>query len=329
MRTAFVSGGLGFLGRNLVEQLLADQWQVTVMDRDANLPGSMPNDWQDAKVTLVQGDITNRHSCLKAMPEDLDCIFHIAASTSHWQRGDEVQDRINIDGTRNMVAVALAKKAKRFVHTSSIAAYGFQPGPVSEQSPSTAPTARINYFRSKHKAELEVRRGISKGLDAVILNPANIIGRYDTVSWARMFKQIADGSLKAAPPGYGSFCDAAEVARIHLQAYYNGVCGENYLLGGVDAGFAEVMAEMARLLGCGAPKPVPAWILKVLGRVSYWGSLVTGKEPALTPETAELTSAILVCDSSKAMNELGFRAVPLADMLADSYQWLRSEGLLD
>jgi len=89
-----------------------------------------------------------------------------------------MQDRINIGGTRNMVKAALAHKASRFVHTSSIAAYGFQPGPVTEQSPSTALTARINYFRSKRKAELEVHQGIAKGLDAVILNPAKIVGRH-------------------------------------------------------------------------------------------------------------------------------------------------------
>jgi nucleoside-diphosphate-sugar epimerase len=206
-KTAFVTGATGFVGINLVSALRDAGWNVTALHRKTSNTRYLA----PLGAALVVGDITDRASLERGMPENVDAVFHVAASLSLEGRGDAQQTRINVEGTRNVVEVALAKNAKRFIHTSSMAAYGLQDGDVDETTRSTALDTPINYFRTKRLAEEEVDRGIANGLDAVIVNPSNIVGPYDTQSWARMFKLVHTGTLPGVGPGSGSFCHVREV----------------------------------------------------------------------------------------------------------------------
>ena len=326
MKTAFVTGEAGFLGLNLIAQLVADHWQVLALDRMT----SNVKHLEKLDVQLVVGDITNPTSYERAMPEDVDAVFHVAGNTGHWRLGDTRQTRDNVEGTRIMVSTALKRNARRFIFTSSIAAYGFHPERITEDTQSNAHNSWINYFRTKRLAELEVHKGIEQGLYAVILNPANIIGPYDYAGWSRLFTLIEKGHLPGAPPGRASFCHVREVAGAHISAYEKGRCGHNYLLGGADATFLELVQQIGRLLGRKVPaRPTPAFLLKVIGRLSHWGSYLTRKEPDLTPEKATLVSSELVCSSKKAEQELGYKPVPLSTMLEDCHRWMIKEGLLN
>jgi len=325
MASAFVTGGAGFVGMNLIECLLSKKWKVTIMD----LSSSNARYFEDVGVQLVIGDITDPVSCENALPEHTDAVFHVAGNTSHWKLGDQLQTKVNVDGTRNMVKAALKKNAGRFIYTSTISTYGFQPERITEDTKSSADNYWINYFRTKRLAELEVHDGIKRGLDAVILNPSNIIGPHDVAGWSRLFYLINDNSLPGIPPGSGSFCHSKEVASAHIAAYENGRCGHNYLLGGADATFQVLVEEIGKLLGKKVPaRPTPAFILKIIGRLSQWGSYVTQKEPDLTPEKALLVSSDLVCSSKKAQDELGYTPRTLLSMLKDCYQWLINEKLI-
>jgi len=325
MKTAFVTGGAGFLGLNLVEQLVGDGWEVTAFD----LHTSRARLFQEKNVKLVEGDITDHSSCSKAMPQNVDAVFHLAGDTTHWKAGDKRQTEINVGGTSVMVETALKKKARRFVLTSSIGSYGAQPGRITEDTPSNAMNEIINYWRTKWLAEKEVRKGINQGLDAVILNPANIIGPYDFSGWSRLFLMIDKGKLAGAPPGSATFCHVQEVARAHITAFEKGRTGHNYLLGGTDATWLEFIQKIGNLLNRKVPqKPMPAMLLKILGRVSYWISCLTHKEPDMTPEKAYLVSTRLICSSEKAKSEIDFKVRPLDEMLADCHRWLVKEGLL-
>ncbi|RLC15669.1 MAG: oxidoreductase [Deltaproteobacteria bacterium] len=326
VKTAFVTGGAGFLGINLIEELISGSWDVTVFDlQTANL-----SRFTSRNVKLVQGDITNAAACVKAMPENVDAVFHLAGNTNHWRLGDRLQTRVNVGGTGNIVAAALKRNARCLVHTSSIAAYGFQPERITEDTRSTAAGASINYFRTKRLSEIEVHKGIKKGLKAVILNPANIIGPFDTSGWSRIFLLVEKGRLPGAPPGKASFCHSREVARAHILAAEKGTSGANYLLGGADATFFEMVQQIGKLMNRKVPgRPTPAFLMKLVGRLSYWGSCFTRKEPDLTPETACLTSSELLCSSQKAVKELGYRTVSLEDMLSDCHRWMIDAGLLE
>ena len=320
-----MTGATGFLGLNIVEHLTEQGWAVTALHR----PTSNLTYLKQFPVTLTVGEIEEAASVKQAMPEKLDAVFHVAGDVSFWSGDRARQTRTNVDGTRNVVQAALGKGAKRFLHTSSIAVYGLQRHPFDETTPHGGKASWINYLLTKALAEEEVRIAIGQGLDAVFLNPANIVGHYDAANWGRVFNLVAEDKLPGIPPGEAPFCHAVEVARAHLTAFERGRTGENYILAGTQATYMQAFQIVGKLLGHPvAARPLPAFALAAAGRLSEWGSKFTHKEPDMTPEMATLLCATLRCHSDKAERELGYKSVPLETMFADCYRWLVQEKVL-
>ena len=325
MPVAFVTGGTGFLGLNLIEQLLAQSWEVIALHR----PTSKLKHLREKDIQLVEGSITEPNSLITILPEKVDAVFHVAGNTNLWSRRNHIQTRDNVEGTQNMVAAALKRQARRFIHTSSTAAYGHHQQRINEETQSNAIHSPINYHRTKYLAEMEVHKGIEKGLDALIINPANIIGPYDYHNWSQLFTLIDRQKLPGVPPATQTFCHVRKVAKAQIKAFYRGKKGENYILGGVEVDYLTLAQEIGDMLGKQTPKrTTPGWMLKMLGRVSLWGSHITGKEPDMTPEKAILVTSQVLCNSQKAKNELDYHSAPLRSMLDDCYQWMLSEGLI-
>jgi nucleoside-diphosphate-sugar epimerase len=324
-RTAFVTGANGFVGLNLVRELVGQGWRVLALHR----AGSDIRHLQRMAAERVVGDVTDAASMLRAMPPAVDAVYHVAGDTNLWSRRNAAQDRINIEGTRNVVDAALERRARRFVHTSSISAYGLQRGRLDERTPQLGKYSTVNYNRSKHLAEEAVRAGLARGLDAVILNPGAILGPYDTRNYARLATLVATGKLPGVPPGALPFCHVREVARAHIAAFEGGRTGENYLLGGTQASFLELVQAIGAALGKPVPsRPTPAWALHAMAAFGALRGALSGRQPALTPETARQATRELSCDCSKAMRELGYRAVPLREMVRDCVDWMIAERLL-
>lgn len=324
--TAFVTGVSGFVGSRLVRELHAQGWDTHVLVR----PNASLEDAGTAPVTVHRGDFTDRRSVTAAMPKGVDAVFHVAASTNFWSRQNAEQDRVNIEGTRVMLEAAEASGARRFIHTSSFTTWGFRNGRISEDSPRTAGTDWINYVRSKHVAEEAVLDAASRGrVDAVILNPAHILGPGDRRNWSRMIRMVNDGKLIAAPPGGGNFSDVREVARAHVRGYHAGRNGEKYLLGGEYASFVDIVRLTGEVLGRRVPrKAAPAWIMKAWGYANTAFATFSGREPDITPESAAMVSYHVACDSEKARRELNYRFTPIRTLVEDTVEWMKRKGLL-
>jgi len=324
---AFVTGGTGFLGISLISQLLERGWEVIAMHRK----GSNLRDLSKFNVHCVEADMASKDSLRAVIPNNIDAIFHVAGDTNMWRKNNDRQFQTNVESTQNLVDVALEKQVGRFIHTSSIAAYGFHDDVVDEQTPSRALQSEVNYLRTKFLGEQLVKKAVEeKHLDAVVLNPCAIIGPFDRTSWAQLFIMVNQDELPGVPPGEGSYCHVREVAAAHIAAYEKGQTGHNYILAGVDCAFVDVVSKIGKLLNKPVPsKPVPAFALKALGRVSYWLSLISNKEPNMTPEKALMVTKRVIASSAKASSELGYNDnVSIDEMLADSYKWLKSEQLV-
>ena len=144
-KTAFVTGATGFLGLNLVEALLAQGWRVVALHR----PDSDLKYLRRLSAERAVGDVTHAPSVRRAMPQGVDAVFHAAGDTSLWSGHNAAQDRVNVDGTRNVVGAALERRARRFVHTSSISAYGLQGSRFDESAAQLGGISPVNYDRSK------------------------------------------------------------------------------------------------------------------------------------------------------------------------------------
>ena len=324
----FITGATGFLGTNLVHLLIKEDIKVTAIKRStSNISAfeNMPIDWKT-------GDVLDLDSLMNACPENIDFVFHIAADTSMWSVKNTQQTKINLQGTSNMIEVALNKKAKRFIHTSSIAAYGLHDDQViTEDTLQKGDQCFVNYYKTKYQSEQLVRAAVKqKNLDAVILNPCHLVGPWDSHNWSQMLTMVANEKLPGVPPGYGSFCHIEEIAKAHLQAAKVGKTGENYILSGADASFVEFVKVIGELLDKKVPgKSMPHWLLNVVGHVSVFFARFSKKEPDMTPEKVLIVSEILKVSSAKAQRELGYRAdIPLKTMLSDCYLWMQSKKLI-
>jgi len=324
-RSAFVTGGTGFLGLNLIEQLTAQGWQVSALHRpssDVRLLSKFP-------VQLVEGDILEPESLRRAMPQRVDAVFHVAADTSMWSGNNLRQTRINVEGTRNVVDAAISAGAGRLIHTSTWNTYGLEQGEISEDLPQRGGESRLNYDRTKFLGEEEVRKGVARGLDAVIINPSHIMGRYDRNGWAQLIIMAHERRLPGVPPGAGTFCHAEAVARAHIAAVDRGRPGANYLMSGADATFVELFAVINEVTGARVPlRPLPPVLFRAPARLAAAWAAITGNEPAVTPEGVEVAIARARVTSRRAEQELGYRPAPLRAMIHDSWRWLLAEGVL-
>lgn len=322
-RTAFVTGATGFLGHQLCVELRAQDWDITALARRP----AAASDLAALNVKLLAGDIVEPASI--AIPPGTDTVFHVAGDTSLWHKRDAMQTRINVEGTRNVLAAARAAGVRRVVVTSTVSAYGTQSLRFDETTPSHAATSSINYERTKWLAEEEVRKAAAAGLDAVILQPGAIIGPHDSKNWGRMFLLIKGGQLPLLPPGRLSFNHVREIAKAHVAAATQGRAGESYLLGGDDTRLADMARGAAELLGIKPPRLVaPAGVLRLIGSAVGMLTPASTAEPLMTRELAHLMCVSTLCDSRKAERELGFRSTPLRECLVDCHAWLRQAGLL-
>jgi dihydroflavonol-4-reductase len=326
-KTAFVTGATGFLGLNLIQELSKQEWKIIAL----HLPSVDLKYLSQYGVTMVAGNLNDADLLCRAIPEGADAVFHLAANTSAWAKNNAQQYLDNVEGTRNMVGAALKKKVKRFVYTSSISAFGHHPGEcITEQTVSNALTCGMQYHKTKFLAENIVKDAVKKGLNAVILNPCNVIGPYDTNNWTKHFiRPIYHGRLPAVPPGTAMWSHVKDIVDAHVSAVDKGVPGENYLLGGTEARFLDIVNEIERLLGKAETRRVqPVWLLRLIVVVLFLKSKIDGKEPMLTPEKYNRAVSRIHCDYSKASAQLGYRTSPLRVMIEDLFAWLENENLL-
>jgi nucleoside-diphosphate-sugar epimerase len=323
LRAAFVTGATGFVGLNMVKELTIRGWDVTALHR----PSSDLKLLKRFRAKLAVGALTEPSSLMAAIPQGTDTIFHVAGNTSMWRQGNAEQTRDNVDGTRNVVEAALAKGVRRLIVTSSISAYGPVDGEITEETPSLAARSGINYQKSKWQAQELARAAVAKGLEVVIMQPGAIIGPYDIGTWSRLFLMIRDGKLPGVPASLLTFTHVREVVAAHIAAADKGHNGSSYLLGGENRTMLELVREISALLGKPAPtKETSLGLLRVAAVVGDLASRFTGKAPPITPEMTDSMSRKVSTASAKAQRELGYRIVPLKDMVKDCYDWMVAEG---
>lgn len=318
-KTAFVTGGTGFVGANLVRELAAQKWDITIFHR----PQSDLWRLKGLPLHFKQGSILDPASVEAAMPKGVDAVFHMAAKVSFWRGDDRLMERDNVEATKVMVDAALKRKAKRFIHTSTVSVYGFSDRRINETFPHDGLKSHIGYLRTKAQAEEVVQEGIKRGLNAVILNPSNVVGPLDRDHLGQSMKKVKEGKMPGAPPGGTSFAHSVEVAKAHIAAVKRGKKGGNYILAGTDATWVEVFSKIAEVVGVEAKvKALPKFPLQAGAQAFQLLSILTRRAPFVTPELVEWLSATMAYDSKKALKELGYKVRPLEDMLRDLWDSL-------
>jgi len=324
----FVTGGNGFVGLNVVSALVSSGHDVVAIVR----PGSNTTYLEPLGVKIVRGHLDDTRALAEAM-RGADAAIHTAGNTSCDWRDLPQLEAVNVRGTHNVVEAALAAGVRRLVYTSTtstIGAYDDESRIADETVPLTGYRARSPYAVTKRKAEEAVRAAGARGLETVILNPAEVVGRYDyNLQWGRLLLAAYHDQIPFKPPGGASFCAAADVGRAHVSALTRGTPGERYLLGGDNVRFSRFMEVVADVLDkrFRIPDHSYRWLyLKALAQEKL-APLVPGK-PAVEPYRMRVMGCTYYYDSGKAERELGYRSAPIAQMLHDCAEWYRNNGFI-
>ncbi|MFK8011068.1 MAG: NAD-dependent epimerase/dehydratase family protein [Marinicellaceae bacterium] len=322
---ALVTGATGFLGKHLCSQLVQQGWEVFALCRSADKSQELGKGIQ-----VIIGDILSTDDFESDLPQNLDAVFHTAASTNTWFKNNQMQNDTNIQGTKNMLNLAEKLGVKKFVHVSSVVVFGMHSSinNVTEDMPKSGADSFINYVRTKTLAEQIVID--NKNLETVVINPTHIIGPGDKNNWARLIKMIADNKLPSIPNGAGSFVDVRDVASGIIAAFHKGQNSQNYLLGGTDMDFNQFTDIFATKFNVKLSAPqLPNFLLKVLARIKNLQSRITNNEPDITPESVAIISDLYACDAAKARKQLGYTTRDFSLTVDDTVDFLKEEGILN
>lgn len=324
-----VTGGTGFLGVNLVRQLVERGERVRLLARSAGSRLGLESDL----VEFVRGDITDYDSVLAAM-QGCRHVYHLAAwvQISPWEM--ETARGINVEGTRHVCRAALRLGVRRLVHTSSIAtiATGTLEQPADENTPWDLDRLGIPYYVTKREAEAVVREHVDQGLDAVIVNPSYLVGPWDVKpSAGRMLIQIASGRVPLVPARGGiNFVDVREAARGHLLAMERGRTGERYFMGGENLPFRAFCSRVAAVTG--VREPLLGLPYAAMLPPAAMGSLAGMLVPRWFRDMnmSVLRSAFLehYATSRKACDELGYTECSIDHAVQDALNWFVEHGYM-
>ncbi|MGZ4552240.1 MAG: NAD-dependent epimerase/dehydratase family protein [Mycobacteriaceae bacterium] len=323
-----VTGAAGFIGTNLLHQLVADGHEVTAIDRA--VPALTPSDC----VTWVEGDVLDLDGMAAAL-DGAEVVYHLAAMITLKQE-DPVVWRLNTEGVATVAEAALTVGARRMVHCSSVHSFDQTNcgGVLSETSPRADDESGLPvYDRSKYAGELELDRFIDKGLDAVKCNPTGVYGPVDHAGrLSRLNKMVRDSALGRVPLSVGGgfdLVDVRDVANGLVLASTNGRTGENYLLAGHMVQLHDLMKLGARAAGRRGPLfAVPLWVLKAIMPIAEPIGSLFGSD-VMSESALGAIFAQPVVDSSKARTELGYTPRSSEETIRDLVAYYVRAGLLD
>jgi dihydroflavonol-4-reductase len=285
-------------------------------------------------VETVKCDVRNPDS-VNTVLRGADVVYHLAAVIPlTMNHTSEVMD-INVKGTQNVIRACLRNSVKRLIHFSSIHAVDQTPlnKPVNELNPLLDAENCPPYDISKAAAEIEVRKGIEKGLDAVILNPTAVMGPHDHgMSHIGLFLlALAQGKLPALVEGGFNWVDVRDVVQAALQAEKQARTGAKYILSGHYATVRELAQIAENITGKTAPRLcLPAWFVRAGAPVVEAFNQAAGNRNIFTSVSVR---ALVNCNKTisyeKAGRELGYLPRPLQETIFDTFRWFQEEGLLD
>ncbi len=282
----YVTGATGFVGAHVARELAE----------------------RGAEVRADRVDLLDPQGLERAL-EGCEAVFHVAALYSY-DADPGMIERVNVEGTRNVIEACIRKGVGRLVHTSTAGTCG--PVPGREATEADGPPAwelAVPYKRTKLAAERLVLEAARDALDAVVVNPTTPVGDGDRkpTPTGRMVAGVATGQIRGYVATTGlNVVDVRDVARGHACALERGVRGERYLLGGVNLPLAELFAAIADLAG----RPRPRL------RIPYALAVAAARAGLANPDEVRLARLPMYFSSRKAHNTLGYRPGPVTPALA-------------
>lgn len=323
----FITGATGFIGEKLTRQLAAEGHQVVALVRSAGKARQLafPN------IETLRGDLSDTTALREGM-KGAEEVYHLAAYASVWAK-DDTFERVNVEGTVNVLNAAKEMGVRKIVATSTAGVIGPAiDGPVNEET-----ERQVDFFndyeRTKYESELIVKEYAAQGAPAVIVNPTRVYGPGPlnvSNSVTKLIKRYAAGKWKFLPGdgrSVGNYVYVEDVVQGHRLAMQNGKSGERYLLGGEDASYKQLFDIIGALSGQQHHlHKVPLKLMLGFSKLQLFLAENFGRQPMITPAWVKKYWYHWQVSSDKARRELGYEPITLERGIRKTLDWLEKKN---
>lgn len=315
-----ITGASGFLGTNLVQELLQkcpnDQIFILVRKLDLGLKNKHP------QITQIIGDITLPDTLVNIC-NGIDLVYHLAGLIGYSQFLRPTMFKVNVEGTKNILEASINSGVKRFIYLSSVVSVGSsfdERHILDENSNFNLDKYHLSYFDSKRAAEqIVLQAAREKKIEVICLNPGTIYGPGSARKSSRGFQsKVAQGKMPFYTSGGVNVVALKDVLHCLIQAQTKGHSGERYIIGGENLKIKDLFNIIAQISKVRPPHIyIPNFIIFFLGRI---GDLQTrmGMKAFINYENAFVSTLFHWFNSDKAQNEFSYKPTPAFEAIRSS-----------
>jgi dihydroflavonol-4-reductase len=324
-----VTGADGLLGSNLVRELLSRGHQIRAFVQ----PGRQQVTLDGLTIEKFAGNLLNAEEVIKSA-EGCDAIIHCAASTAVWPIRSEIINKVNIDGTKNIIQAVYKNKIQRLIYVGTANSFGFgsKEVPGIEGNPYKSATYGLDYMDSKYKAMQVVLGEVKENsLPAIVVNPTFMFGPFDsTPSSGAMIVALYKGKVPGYTKGGRNYLCAKDAAVAIANALTQGRVGECYILGNENLSYKEIFTKISSTIGVKSPSlAIPSGFAKLYGQIGSLMGKITGKAPAVSYPLSRIAGDEHYYSPAKARKDLGLPQTPVETGIKESFEWLKDNGYLN
>lgn len=322
-KTTLVTGGTGLIGYNIISSLLKRDRKVKALVRSIEKGKKLLPE----NVELVQGDIADIATIAEAM-KGCDVVYHAAGFPEQWMKDVSVFEKVNIEGTQNMIDVALSLKIKKFIYTSTIDVFKGVKGELFDETIIDQQPKGTAYERSKQKAFQLVLEAQKKGLPAINIHPSGLYGPGPTDSPGinNFILDLKNGKVPMLLPGGLPLVFSEDVGEGHVLAEEKGTIGDSFIL---SEDFYELPFLAQEILNAlqltkAPPRVMPLPLVNLVSRIGEWYAGISGKPPLIPKGQLHFLLWRAIPDSSKAQKKLDWKPTQLSLGLGKTINFLFS-----
>ena len=324
-----VTGGTGLLGSHLLYHLLQTEQSIKALYRNEEKlkqVKSVFSYYSDnsellfEKIEWVKGDVLNLPSLDNAF-KNITTVYHSAAIVAFDRGSDKLMNKVNIEGTANIVNLCLSNNVQKLCHVSSIATISkpIDGSEATEEDYWNPDALNSGYAISKNGAEMEVWRGIEEGLDSVIVNPSIIIGPgFWNNSSGKLFTTVNNG-IKFYTDGGTGFVGVNDVSRAMIQLMKSDIVNERFIINAENLPYKKIFSTIALSLGLKPPTiRTKKWMLSLAWRLDVLKVVLFGAKQRLNKDSARSSRTTSKFSNKKIKKALEFSFKPIDEIIEDT-----------
>jgi nucleoside-diphosphate-sugar epimerase len=290
-----VTGGTGLVGSHLLLELVRSKTQVRAIYRNESKLASVKKvfSYYTNKSYLLFNEIEWIKADILDIPaleiafKGVEYVYHAAALISFDPNDFDTLQKVNVEGTANIVNLCTANEVKKLCYVSTIGTIGrnLVTKVATEENEWTNQNKNV-YALTKYEAEMEVWRGSQENLEIVIVNPGVILGPGFWETGSGKFFKTANKGSSYYPPGGTGFITVSDVVKIMISLLKSNIKNERFILVSDNITFKEILTKIALAMGKKAPfRKLKIWQLKILRFLDMVAYVLTGKKRRITKST--------------------------------------------